>query len=510
MHGRYVPQEVLGTGTYGRVLRCSDTHTGKHVAVKVAQSDAAYRRSALNEIRVLQLLSHSEDTLKMFDYFEDGGHLCIVCELLHTDLYELLRKNGFRPLLLDTVRTIGERVLRALAELHKVGYMHCDIKPANVMLGFNNADGSNRSDFPKTCLIDFGAVRQFHENTYYDVQSLWYRAPEVILGLPYTFHIDSWSVGCLLFELYTGKPLFSGENPREQMINIMCTLGMPSMEALSAGTNVEKLQLPCVGMDVHAETSLRHLIMNYRRNISGFQQLQQSAGEEAVFVNLLCSLLQPDVRWRTSCVDALHHAFFNPCSLNRGGVAGINFSFFGCCNKGLQSSGDSNFGGGLSSTGSDVYGFSYHDHHISQPTQTQPHSDSTPILSASCNSISFVGLVGNPPGMVLPASLPPPSPQRSLSSSHVVLQNVMYHPPPVTFMQTVSFHSQQLQQVMQRQKQNSGNILPMVGSPPGHPQLLSAPVRPNYKCQKWDAMTAQLQQQIPPAAMPMLQCNNFF
>ncbi|RNE95019.1 putative protein kinase, partial [Trypanosoma conorhini] len=508
MHGRYVPQEVLGTGTYGRVLRCSDTHTGKQVAVKVAQRDVAYRRSALNEIRVLRLLSHSEDTLKMLDFFEDEGHLCIVSELLRTDLYEVLRKNGFKPLPLESVRIAGERVLRALAELHKLGYMHCDIKPANVMLGYSNADDNNVTDCTKACLIDFGAVRQFHENTYYDVQSLWYRAPEVILGVPYTVHIDSWSVGCLLFELYTGKPLFSGENPREQMVSIMCTLGMPSMEALSGGANVDKLQLPPVWMDANAEANLRHLIMNYRCKFSGFQQSYPSAGEEAAFVNLLCSLLQPDVRWRLSCADALHHAFFNPRCLSRGTAAAANFSLPSSNNKGLYSSCDSNFGGGLSATGSDIFGLSCYEHLVPQPTPTQtlPHSDSTPIMSASCNSISFVGLVGSPPGVVFPAPLPATSPQRRTSASHVLLQNVMYPPPPMTLIQPVPFHSQQPQQVMQQPQQMGGNVIPMLSSPPGHPQFLPAHVLPDCQGHKWDPVTLQSQQHLTPAEMPMMHC----
>ncbi|EAN90342.1 putative serine/threonine kinase [Trypanosoma cruzi] len=514
MNGRYVPQEVLGTGTYGRVLRCNDVLTGRQVAVKVSQRDAAYRRSAMNEIRVLQLLSHTDNALKMFDFFEDSGHLCIASELLCTDFYEVLRKNGFQPLSLDTVRIVGERVLRALAELHKAGYMHCDIKPANVMLRFNETDRSNLSDFTKTCLIDFGAARQFHENTYYDVQSLWYRAPEVMLGLPYTSHIDSWSVGCLLFELYTGKPLFAGENPREQMTSIMCTVGMPPMEAFSSGANVEKLQLPCLAMDVNAEANLRNLIASYRCNNTGFNHSYQLVGEESAFVNLLCALLQPDVRWRLSCTDALHHAFFTSRCLYHGNIVSANFSVFSPSSNGLQSSIDSNFGAVFSSTGNDARGFGGFEHLV--PQQTQPHpnphpqprlkSESSPILPANSNSVPLVGLVGSPPGMVLPGTRPPASSQVNIPSSRVVLQNVMYPTPPMKIIQPVPFNTQQSQKALQQPQRVSANMLPVMVSAIGNPYSFPPCVRPECQVQNWEPVIFQPQQQIPPEVTPMFQC----
>ncbi|GET93520.1 protein kinase-like protein [Leishmania tarentolae] len=526
--GRYIPNKVLGTGTYGQVIRCHDTVTDKDVAVKVAQSDAAYRRSALNEISALLCLKENDDSVTILDSFEDDGHVCIVSELLDQNLFEILRQRGFGPFSLCDVRQVALRVLSALASLHNSGYIHCDIKPENIMLrqrtpvrsdssspmlvpftGENTSSGSsnksgehhnlqnslapgeealkldtnvnahnqfwrstksieslpgnthstafqdsdmnmgisprtghhrggysnqqhgqrgsgdstaaisgdsmrhscsldslfgmpaaavgssgtgnnsrnnprvnckavgNKGDechertqlkadvnpYCRTCLIDFGAVRRFNENTYYDVQSLWYRAPEVLCGLPYTTAIDSWSVGCVLFELFTGKPLFPGENLQHQFSLIVEHVGHPSQAALTLGCLASQLQLPMVYVSHDARREhLRQWILSSREaglqrwrkhqmqklqeaSIVGSQQLwscrtadaPNAKGEEdalltatpygesdmdraseelKLLLDLICDLLNPDESQRLSCTQALCHPFLNNASKN--------------------------------------------------------------------------------------------------------------------------------------------------------------------------------------------------
>ncbi|KAH8620644.1 Protein kinase domain [Trypanosoma vivax] len=310
LKGRYIVKNVLGNGTYGQVLRCSDLITGAEVAVKIAQRDPAYRRSAQNEIRVLQLLGQTEESLNMLDFFEEDGHLCIVLELLQANFYELLRESGFQPLPLHAVRVSVERVLKALVALHAVGYMHCDIKPENVMLRRTRPDCSEGRDYRSTCLIDFGAVRTFHENTYYDIQSLWYRAPEVILGVPYTPYIDAWSVGCLLFELYTGRPLFHGKSPQEVFDGISRIVGLPPVETMIMGVNFPMLRIAQRRDTICAERNLKSLITKYRSASTGIKKTYQSAVDEEAVVDLMCRLLEPNEKRRLSCVEALKHPFF--------------------------------------------------------------------------------------------------------------------------------------------------------------------------------------------------------
>ncbi|RWS01318.1 dual specificity tyrosine-phosphorylation-regulated kinase 2-like protein [Dinothrombium tinctorium] len=85
-------------------------------------------------------------------------------------------------------------------------------------------------------VIDFGSSCFAHQRVYTYIQSRFYRAPEVVLGLPYGPAIDIWSLGCILAELYTGYPLFPGENEADQLSCIMEILGTPPSSVLESAT----------------------------------------------------------------------------------------------------------------------------------------------------------------------------------------------------------------------------------------------------------------------------------
>lgn len=85
-------------------------------------------------------------------------------------------------------------------------------------------------------VIDFGSSCFETERVYTYVQSRFYRSPEVILGIPYAVSIDIWSLGCILVELFTGYPIFPGENENEQLACIMELFGIPSVELVGRGS----------------------------------------------------------------------------------------------------------------------------------------------------------------------------------------------------------------------------------------------------------------------------------
>lgn len=289
-HPRYVSNGVLGTGTYGHVLRCIDQQTGEVVAVKVSHKESAYRRSALNEASILKTLNLSPNVLRMRETFEHEGRIHIACDMLHINLYELMRQRKFAITPLGQCREIGSIILKALGEVHAAGFMHCDVKPENVMM---------RSKHSETdcCLIDFGAIRRFHENQYYDIQSLWYRAPEVIAGVPYTTAIDIWSVGCMLYELHTGNPLFAGNDPQEQINLIIDLVGQPSQESRTTGKNSYSLRF--TGSSSRTPKFLEDSIV-------GADPL-----EIEMFADVLYQMLSPDESQRYTVADCLKHPFFS-------------------------------------------------------------------------------------------------------------------------------------------------------------------------------------------------------
>jgi dual specificity tyrosine-phosphorylation-regulated kinase 2/3/4 len=103
--------------------------------------------------------------------------------------------------------------------------IHCDLKPENIMLKESNKSGIK--------IIDFGSSAFIDERVYTYIQSRFYRAPEIMLGIPYDCAIDMWSFGCICAELYIGYPLFPGESEQDQLCRIMEMIGMPSTDLLA-------------------------------------------------------------------------------------------------------------------------------------------------------------------------------------------------------------------------------------------------------------------------------------
>jgi len=106
--------------------------------------------------------------------------------------------------------------------------VHCDLKPENILLRKINKSGIK--------IIDFGSGCFENEKIYTYIQSRFYRAPEIVLGIPYQGAIDMWSFGCILYELYVGYPLFPGEDEKDHMALMMEVKGIPPRSVLARST----------------------------------------------------------------------------------------------------------------------------------------------------------------------------------------------------------------------------------------------------------------------------------
>lgn len=123
---------------------------------------------------------------------------------------------GFK---LPLVKAIAKQLIIVLGYIKSQGIIHCDLKPENILL-----KGSIKSAIK---VIDFGTACFETRKMYTYIQSRFYRAPEIMLGIAYTSAIDMWSFGCILIELYLGYPLFCGDNEPEQISMIMEFMGVP-------------------------------------------------------------------------------------------------------------------------------------------------------------------------------------------------------------------------------------------------------------------------------------------
>ncbi|KAJ7074410.1 hypothetical protein C8F01DRAFT_1100425 [Mycena amicta] len=226
---RYEVVDTLGKGSFGQVLHCRDYCTGESVAIKIIRNKKRFHHQAIVEIKILDNLrkwdpEEKHHVIKMTENFYFRGHLCIAMELLSINLYELIKANGFVGFTTTLIRRFTSQMLLSLSLMRHHRIVHCDLKPEVRALSFCSLSSHPLLFFQNIALV------------YTYIQSRFYRSPEVILGMNYHMAIDMWSLGCILAELYTGFPIFPGENEQEQLSCIMEVLGVPDKEFVNRST----------------------------------------------------------------------------------------------------------------------------------------------------------------------------------------------------------------------------------------------------------------------------------
>ena len=218
LDGRYAVQQQVGKGTFATVVRATDTKTGQDVAVKIACNNETMYKAGTKEMDMLAELNAADrenrrHIIQLLRNFDHKGHMCLVFENLHSDLREVLKKFGRNVgINLKAIRAYGAQMFIALGHLKRCEVLHADLKPDNILVN------QERSKL-KICDLGTASKARDAEITPYLV-SRFYRAPEVILGMPFDYAIDMWSIGCTLFELYTGRILFAGSD-NNQMLRVM-------------------------------------------------------------------------------------------------------------------------------------------------------------------------------------------------------------------------------------------------------------------------------------------------
>ncbi|KAJ4477018.1 hypothetical protein C8J55DRAFT_606743 [Lentinula edodes] len=230
---KYLILDILGQGTFGQVVKCQNMKTHEIVAVKVVKNKPAYFNQSMMEVTILELLnkqcdpSDTHHILRLRDSFIHRNHLCLVFELLSSNLYELIKQNQFQGLSTQLVKVFMAQLLDALTVLKEARLIHCDLKPENILL--------KSLQSPQIKVIDFGSACHERQTVYTYIQSRFYRSPEVLLGLSYTASIDMWSLGCIAVELFLGLPLFPGTSEYNQICRIVEMLGAPPLSMLNIG-----------------------------------------------------------------------------------------------------------------------------------------------------------------------------------------------------------------------------------------------------------------------------------
>ncbi|KAH8433046.1 putative protein kinase [Aspergillus melleus] len=303
---RYEVINVLGKGSFGQVVRCVDHKTGGLVAVKIIRNKKRFHQQALIEVNLLQKLKewdphrrHSVVNFTQSFYFR--GHLCISTELLGMNLYEFIKAHDFKGFSLKLIRRFTKQILSSLVLLHAKKVIHCDLKPENILLCHPMSS--------EIRVIDFGSSCFENEKVYTYIQSRFYRSPEVILGMSYGMPIDMWSVGCILAELFTGYPIFPGENEQEQLACIMEVFGPPEKHLIEKSTR-KKLFFDSLGKPRLTVSS------KGRRRRPSSKELRQSLKcDDDAFLDFIARCLRWDPARRMTPHEALRHEFITGVKL---------------------------------------------------------------------------------------------------------------------------------------------------------------------------------------------------
>ncbi|XP_071956401.1 dual specificity protein kinase CLK2-like [Antedon mediterranea] len=241
LQARYEVKSTLGEGTFGKVVECKDTQRGERIALKIIKNIDKYREAAKLEINVLEKLNERDPAgkhlcVKMIDWFDYHGHMCLAFEMLGKSIFDFLKDNNYSPYPMDQICHISYQLSYAVKFMHDMKLTHTDLKPENVL--FVNSDyRMNRLKYSEDKvvkmadikLIDFGSATFDHEHHSSIVSTRHYRALEVILELGWAQPCDVWSIGCIMFELYTGFTLFQTHDNREHLSMMEVILGpMPA------------------------------------------------------------------------------------------------------------------------------------------------------------------------------------------------------------------------------------------------------------------------------------------
>jgi len=211
------------------------------------------------------------------------------------NLYEFIKAHDFRGFSLKLIRRFTKQLLGTLILLHNKRVIHCDLKPENVLLAH-----PMRTEIK---VIDFGSSCFEHEKVYTYIQSRFYRSPEVILGMSYGMPIDMWSLGCILAELYTGYPIFPGENEQEQLACIMEVFGPPEKHLIEKSTR-RKLFFDSMGKPRVVVSS-----KGRRRKPSSKDLRQVLKCDDEAFLDFVARCLRWDPARRMTPHEGMNHEF---------------------------------------------------------------------------------------------------------------------------------------------------------------------------------------------------------
>jgi len=288
---RYLTQKTLGRGAFGTVYLAKEEGTSDLFAVKETFQDSRYKN---REAGILRMVCDHPSIISVHQMFytqkKDGKYLNVVMEYLPASLHDVIHKHSLQNQRIPEldIAFYSFQLLRACSHLWRMSICHRDIKPQNIVVD----PGSRRIR-----LCDFGSAKQLNDgewNKHY-ICSRFYRAPELLCQLNYySSAVDCWSLGCVIAEMYLTRPIFNGNNTRDQLRLIAKVLG-PLPFAKYPETDGKAV----------AEKEYKVPAKQWQKVLGGAKNCSDDAAD--FMRNLLCYV--PEQRFDLSALHCLKHPF---------------------------------------------------------------------------------------------------------------------------------------------------------------------------------------------------------
>jgi len=338
IEGRYVIKEVLGHGSYAEVVRAYDKVTNTKVALKLFRNNPFIYRKGLDERNRLNRVADADidgtqsHIIRLEHNFIYKQHLCFVMENMDMNLDKYVKSQGIkatsisgkaiRVISLPTIRKIAFTIFNCLKFLRDNRFVHGDIKPENILINLGTREVK---------IGDLGTlhdVRDSHMEEYRLDQpgTPIFMAPEIHLMVTHDFAIDTWAVGCTLYELFMGTHLFHGDSTHGLLAQIQAQRGpigrvllngaLPAaVAAFFTDDRPHRFRDPASGAPLVFSSNAQYAVRNAMRN--HFHALAAADGypptnvkDVDVFIELVERCLQLDPAKRIKPDEALQHEFF--------------------------------------------------------------------------------------------------------------------------------------------------------------------------------------------------------
>ncbi|KAJ5069554.1 cyclin-dependent kinase 10 [Anaeramoeba ignava] len=291
-----VKEHKVGAGTYGVVYKAKNIQTKEIIALKkipLERDDEGVPSTAIREVSLLKELSHP-NIVSLLNVICTSEKLYLIFEFVDYDLKRLMNKQkGFNP---SQTKSLTYQLLQGLSECHLHSIIHRDLKPQNLLI--------SKTGILK--IADFGLARSFSYplRTYtHDVVTLWYRAPEILLGSKhYSPAVDMWSVGTIFAEMLLNESLFPGDSEIDQLYKIFQTFGLPDNNIWPGVTELPEFSTVFPGFSQHM---LKETIEN----------MSENRFIDPLAIDLLEKILVLDPNKRLTAKQALKHEYFKEFNL---------------------------------------------------------------------------------------------------------------------------------------------------------------------------------------------------